>query len=379
MQVESSWFLILNEEMNMAILTDEYLREKEESEESLEEVVPPADIVAFNESRSCADLFRLHKKNQLDIAPDFQRKIVWNNRDQTLFVDSLMKQLPIPSLCISLDAKTQNRVVIDGLQRMATIIKFLDYENKDWKLSSCEDVDGRISGKYVSQIVENYPDLYASVENLTLPITVLRCDYSKRTHMDYLFNIFRRLNSGGRKLLNQEIRNCVYHGTFNEYLHEVVRSREWLSAMHVNINKIESARYGYEERALRFFAMNDGWEKYSGNLALFLNQYMSKHKESTPSNLVAKDCLLKRVLRVIMRISIPLEVIRNKNLMEGIMVGISKNIDKGESLSDQELTDRYEELKKTNAYSVDIKEGMAHTDKVQERIRQAIYVFGDKS
>ena len=261
---------------------------------------------------------------------------------------------------------------------MATIIKFLDYENNDWKLSSCDDVDERISGKYVSQIVKNYPDLFSSVENLTLPITVLRCDYSKRTHMDYLFNIFRRLNSGGRKLLNQEIRNCVYHGTFNDYLHEVVRSKEWLSAMHVNINKVENARYGHEERALRFFAMNEAWEKYSGNLARFLNQYMSKHKESTSSELVEKERLLKRVLRVIMRISIPLEVIRNKNLMEGIMVGLSKNIDKDEILSDQELNHRYWELKKTDAYSVDVKEGMAHTDKVQERIRQAIHVFGDK-
>ena len=270
----------------MSTLTDVKLREVEEAKEPLEEAIPPSDIVAFNESRSCADLFRLYVKKQLDITPDFQRTIVWNNRDQTIFVDSLIKQLPIPSLCISLDARSQNRVVIDGLQRMATIIKFLDYENHDWKLSPCEDIDKRISGKFVSQIAEEYPELYSSVENLSLPITVLRCDYSKRSHMDYLFQIFRRLNSGGRKLLNQEIRNCVYHGPFNDFLREVVRSNEWLSAMRVSHNAIENARYGNEERALRFFAMYDNWERYSGNLARFLNQYMSINKEDSPSVLM---------------------------------------------------------------------------------------------
>jgi hypothetical protein len=127
----------------MSRLSEVCLREKEEDCDALEEAVPPSDIVAFNESRSCADLFRLYIKKQLDIAPDFQRKIVWSNKDQTIFVDSLMKQMPIPSLCISLDAKSQNRIIIDGLQRMATIIKFLDCERKDWKLSACGEVDKR--------------------------------------------------------------------------------------------------------------------------------------------------------------------------------------------------------------------------------------------
>ena len=194
--------------------------------------------------------------------------------------------------------------------------------------------------------------------------------------MDYLFQIFRRLNSGGRKLLNQEIRNCVYHGPFNDFLREVVRSNEWLSAMRVSHNAIENARYGNEERALRFFAMYDNWERYSGNLARFLNQYMSIHKEDSPSVLMTKDSLLKRVLRVIKRINMPLEMIRNKNLMEGIMVGVSKNLDNNESVSDNELNNRYEKLIKTEAYSVNVKEGMAHTDKVKTRICQAVNAFG---
>lgn len=64
---------------------------------------PPADIVVFNELRSCADLFRLEQTGQLEIKPFFQRDQVWSDADQTRFIDSLVKQLPIPSLCLGYD------------------------------------------------------------------------------------------------------------------------------------------------------------------------------------------------------------------------------------------------------------------------------------
>jgi uncharacterized protein with ParB-like and HNH nuclease domain len=67
----------------------------------------------------------MHTQGILEIQPEFQREIVWKNPDQTRFIDSLVKQLPIPSMCFSLDYKAQKWQVIDGLQRMATIIRFL--------------------------------------------------------------------------------------------------------------------------------------------------------------------------------------------------------------------------------------------------------------
>ena len=49
-------------------------------------------------------------------------------------------------MCISLDISSQKRMVIDGLQRITSIIKFLDTKI-DWKLSKSDDVDQRISDK----------------------------------------------------------------------------------------------------------------------------------------------------------------------------------------------------------------------------------------
>ena len=69
--------------------------------------IPPTDIVAYNELRSCADLHRMYEQGILEIQPDFQRDIVWKGPDQTRFIDSLIKQLPIPSMCFALDHKAQ--------------------------------------------------------------------------------------------------------------------------------------------------------------------------------------------------------------------------------------------------------------------------------
>ena len=107
--------------------------------------VPPKDIVAYNELRSCADLYRMHEQGILEIQPEFQRDIVWRGPDQTRFVDSLIKQLPIPSMCFALDHKAQKWMVIDGLQRISTIVRFL--AGGDWKLSSLDDIEQEISRK----------------------------------------------------------------------------------------------------------------------------------------------------------------------------------------------------------------------------------------
>lgn len=190
--------------------------------------VPPTDIIAYNELRSCADIFRMHQQGILNIQPEFQRDIVWKGPDQTRFLDSLVKQLPIPSMCFAMDHQKQEWMVIDGLQRISTIVKFL--KGEDWRLSTLEDIDPHLSGVHVSRIKDDNSPLhhfFTRVENLSIPVTVLRCDFSKKTHMEYLFTIFHRLNTGGMKLNNQEIRNCIYGGLFNDHLKELDKYPSW--------------------------------------------------------------------------------------------------------------------------------------------------------
>ncbi len=345
----------------------------EEDSDATVSVIPPPDIVAFTEQRSCADIYRMYDKKQIDINPDFQRGEVWSNKAQTLFIDSLIKQLPIPSMCISLDIKTQKRLVIDGLQRITSIIKFLDVDN-DWRLSKTEDVDERLSGKKVSTIKQENGTLFEILENVTIPITVLRCNYDDESHMKYLFQIFHRLNSGGNKLYNQEIRNCIYQGNFNTLLKELARSDEWLQFANTTVERVDKARFNNEERILRFYAFYDNFSNYNGKLAVFLNNFMGAHKQMTDDTIEEYEQKLLLTVSIANKIK---QTITSKNVAEAVLIGIAKNMERVQTKSDDEITKLYEDLMATPDFSDEsLQEGLGATEKVKSRIIKAIEIFG---
>jgi len=336
------------------------------------EQVPPADIVAFNELRSCSDLVRLYKKGKLDIQPPFQREKVWQPKDFTRFIDSLIKQLPIPSLCFSLDYKTQEWQVIDGLQRMSSIIKFL--EEKNWRFSKLDDVDPRISGlssKIIQDEDSKLYELYERVENLSLPITVLRCDLSQKSHNNYLFTIFHRLNTGGTKLNNQEIRNCIYSGSFNDKLKEWNENEGWKIIN--NIKEAKKYRFATVELILRLFAFYDNLHNYKGKLARFLNEYMSDNKDPGEAFLDEKEILFNRTVAVIAN-SIPHNLLHESSLTirEAIIYACAINIDSLEQKQPNQIAQAFNVLKATDEFSAEsLKGGLSAKEKVQTRLNIA--------
>jgi hypothetical protein len=364
----------------MDLVLSKEIREQEDqlfSEDDASES-PPSDIVAYNESRSCADLYRMYNEGILDIKPDFQREIVWNSPAQTRFIDSLIKQLPIPSLCFSLDYKTQRWQVIDGLQRMSSIIRFLSGE-PNWTLSRLDDVEPSLSGTAASRFLDRDSPLYIyrqRVENLTLPITVLRCDYSKKSHTNYLFTIFHRLNTGAMKLNNQEIRNCIYSGPFNDLLNEINCNPDWLKLN--RMRKESGYRFRGQELILRFFALYDNAENYGGRLASFLNEYMADNRKLGPDELDSRRKAFKDALNVVYSkifdskapTKLPLSV------MEATLVGVAKNLPSIEGKNASEVKGMYTRMLEDEEFSQEkLNEGLAGKDRVKGRIEAAVASF----
>jgi hypothetical protein len=340
--------------------------EKLEDELSYEDnynELPPNDIVAFNELRSCADLLRMYETNQLDIQPDFQRDVVWSKPDQTRFIDSLIKQLPIPSMCISLDYKTDKRQIIDGLQRMSSIINFLS--NDEWKLSQLEDIDENLSGKTVHTIKIKHKDLYSRVQNVVIPVTVIRCDYSKKSHSEYLFTIFHRLNSGGIKLNNQEIRNCIYNGNLNTLLKK-------LSKSDIVVKTIgDKTRFANEELLLRFFAFNDNLLSYSGKLSTYLNSYMHTFRNIDYDDVQNKEKLVTETFSIIYNDIFDSQSIKGigKTVLEGLLYGVSQNLKHLKIKEKAEIKKLYNDFLQLDEFNlVNLKEGLAQKDKLSNRL-----------
>ena len=341
-------------------------------------VLPPPDVIAYNELRSCADLFRMYKEGILEIRPHFQRQIVWPDAAQTRFIDSLIKELPIPSMCFSMDYTQQRWQVVDGLQRMWSIIRFLSGD--DWRLSALEDIDRSLAGSYVPDFANGDPKLgsfFSRIRNLTLPVTVIRCDYSKNNHMEYLFTIFHRLNSGGTRLTNQEIRNCIYSGKFNSFLQQLDLDDKW---QRINgIKSGQSDRYRGQELILRFFAFHDTRDNYKGGLAKFLNTYMNEHREPNDLYLKSKERIFRQTIKIVE------ESIHRQNpdwrgsisVLEATLVGVSLNLQYLRQLEPTVINKMYQTMIGSREFSEEqLREGLSGRARVRDRMSAAIEIFG---
>lgn len=361
------------QDINLKKEIEKQYQETFENEDFIE--LPPDDIIAFNELRSCADILRMVTQKQLKIDPDFQREFVWTEAAQTRFIDSLMKQLPIPSMAISLDFKKDERLVIDGLQRISTIINFLK-DGSDWKLSNLDDIDPRIRGKSVQELKNQYPELFSRVENLSIPITVIRFDSSKPKHMDYLFTIFHRLNTGGTRLNNQEIRNCIYPGALNDLLKKCTTYKNWKKITPLSKNK----RFENEEFILRFFAFFDKYEDYPGRLSKFLNDYMKEHRSISESICEQKYNLFTRTIDLVYQQFSDKKTLSDvsKVVMEGLLIGVANNLDYLATISQEDFQNKFRQLRSSESYNPqNLAGGLLEKTKVVSRFKKAIQIFGE--
>lgn len=302
--------------------------------------------------------------------PTYQRSEVWGVREQTRFIDSLVKGMPIPSICLSLDFETQKWEVIDGQQRITTIIKFLSNDN--WILSKNADVSTDISGKSVAQIKEESPNIYRRIENASLPINILRCSYSKDNHIEYIFTIFSRLNTTSVKLTNQEIRNAMFSGNFNDLLQDLEKDKNW----QIIFPTPRKNRLSSTEMVLRFFAFIDWKNKYNGKLSNFLNLYM---KNMRNINSIKQDEYRNFFKDVTSIVAQHKKYLTSKAVIDAVMYGVFKNRKYLKDLSKAKIEGYFIKLQKSAEFNeLNIREGVAQKNKVIKRLDKAAAIFSGK-
>jgi hypothetical protein len=216
----------------------------------------------------------------IDIAPEYQRHFVWDEDRQSQLIESLFLGIPVPSLFMATN-KDSTWEVIDGLQRLTTIVNYIGSEEtikkvnpncSQLKISSLEKLDG-----LNNTIYEDLPkSMQVMFQTRPVRVTVLndRSDFSLR------FDLFERLNTGGVTLHPQEIRNCVYIGDFNDFIKECSTNACFKNVVKMTAN---AERQGsYEELVLKFFAYYEKREEFIHGVKDFLNDYMgAKTKQFT--------------------------------------------------------------------------------------------------
>ena len=154
----------------------------------------------------------LLKKYNFD--PAYQRDSVWSDEKQSFFIDSLLKNFPVPPIFlhqkIDDDTGKTKYDVIDGKQRLTSIVRFLKNEiPASDEFENTPFYDEKIAGVYFRDLDEK--DLTEYKKRLWR--YVIPIEYIDTSDKEVIDNIFDRLNRNGEPLKGQELRRSKYHGT----------------------------------------------------------------------------------------------------------------------------------------------------------------------
>jgi len=158
------------------------------------------------------EAYELYRSNKLIINRRYQRKLVWSQKEKKALIDSILKQYPIPLILLA--TKGEKYEIIDGMQRLNAIFGFIenhfptDIDNEE-KYFNIPDFTYAQTQVTKQVIVPNNDGAKLSQEEVAafiqypFPVTIF-----KTASTDEINETFRRINSTGKKLSPQEVRQA---------------------------------------------------------------------------------------------------------------------------------------------------------------------------
>lgn len=339
---------------------------------------------------SFGELINMYKAGELVIRPEYQRLFRWRGSQKTALIESVLLGIPIPPIFVAEDREGVWELV-DGLQRVSTIVSFFGDLNEDL-LTICSDDLPEENRNYVNKWELESGSLVEDLEGFnvdTLPkkyvinlkravcrVEILRGE--SNTAMKY--ELFKRLNSGGSKLTPQEIRNAIYRGINPKIniLTEKLSQNENFKKL-VSLSGQKKQELYDQELVLRFIAFLNNADKVNSNTEYFLDEFM---EEAVNNNAFDTDYYENIFVKVmgILSDACDTNVFRNDRnafvpaYYEGITIGIAQNIEKYEN--NLTLTaEKIWELKNNNDFKKFSGSASNSKSRIRNRLRIADEIF----
>ena len=233
--------------------------------------------ISFNE------LLDMYNNKELIISPDYQRMFRWSEEKQSMLIESLILEMPLPPIFV-IESEDGNYELIDGLQRISTYLHFryndiseaLKKEFRGDRIDSALELIGCDIVKELNGF--SFDDLPRPIQ-LKLKRNFIRVEVlRKETDSTIRYHMFKRLNTGGELLSNQEVRNCTIRLLGNKFNDFIINCSDFQPFK----NSVENVLDDYvktkrdQELVLRFFALKNNLENYKKDLDIFLTDYMEK-------------------------------------------------------------------------------------------------------
>lgn len=250
-----------------------------EQQDSIDFPFDPGKIDIVNEQYTVFNLIERIKNEEIDMMPDFQRhQNLWNDIQQSRLIESLILGIPLQSFYFDVELVKSDTTkkffpqrqiwhVVDGLQRLSAMRNFIL-----GRMSVTGDrLPMKLKGmEYLTQLNDmSFTDLPGSLKRSIYEARVQVSLIRPMTPEDIKFNLFKRVNTGGLPLTQQEIRHALFQGTGTKFLEELASLESFKEATK---SKISSLRMQDREFVNRFcaFYLLDIEESYR-TMDVFLN------------------------------------------------------------------------------------------------------------
>lgn len=184
-------------------------------------------------------------KQWLNLNPEYQRRLRWNLEKKSRLIESFVMNVPVPAVFLY-DAPGTKLEVLDGQQRINAAVEFLSGNFALEKLTIWPELNGRTFAKLPPAIKRGLNR--AKLSAITLLIDT---PTSAKKGVDMRAQVFDRLNTGGEKLNPQELRNCLYSGSFNKLIVRLAGLSLFTSAWGIPNRKDHTLSDGTYDETLR--------------------------------------------------------------------------------------------------------------------------------
>lgn len=345
------------------------------------------NISSWGADLSFRELGMMYEEEEL-LKPELQRKYVWTKNEASRFIDSILLGLPIPSIFLAKE-KDEKKLIIDGYQRIMTVYDFtkgiFSDSKKVFKLSNSEIINPKWRGKTFAELTS---DEQRRIKSTTIHAIIFE---QKHPNNDTgMYQVFERINTSGKVLRPQEIRNCVYQGSFNSMLFELNKDENWRYIL----KKQEDNRMYDLELILRFFALRDldnRGDVKQINLVKYLNEYMGDNRdlgeESTLQlkedfkNVIKlyKDHLGQNAFRNYLFDKEKYATKVNPAIFDSLCIAADRAI-KNNIIIDDDLENKYKKLLNDEGFISVITQRTTDIKNIKQRISLAYkYLFGDNN